>query len=130
MQECDVKWVGVPIKFINDAVNALCLKRNEEVSIGSRLKIENRSMFATSAFYAVAGIIFFVLLVLTNFATHLGIIGIFRLVTANGLFTKRAWTVWFVIILFFVATTFSAFMIYNVLGTDYLLGIGDRKSVV
>lgn len=81
-------------------------------------------MFATSAFYAVAGIIFFVLLVLTNFAPHMGIIGIFSLVTAYGLFTKRAWTMWFVIILFFVATTFSAFMIYNVLGTDYLLGIG------
>jgi uncharacterized membrane protein (DUF2068 family) len=93
------------------------------VSIVSRLKTENRSLFATSAFYTVAGILFLVLLVLTPFALHLGIIGIFSLVTAYGLFTKRAWTIWFVVILFFVSTTFSAFTIYYFLGADSLLGL-------
>jgi uncharacterized membrane protein (DUF2068 family) len=101
-----------------------------KMSIGSRLKIDNRSMFATSAFYAVAGIVFLVLLASTGFAPHLGIIGIFSLVAAYGLFTKKAWTIWFVIILFFVATTFSAFTIYYFLGTDYFLGTGAIVYVV
>lgn len=91
--------------------------------LGSRLKIESKGMFATSAFYAIVGIIFFVLLVMASFAPHLGIIGIFSLVTAYGVFRKRAWAFWFVMILFFVGTTFSAFMIYNYLGTDYIIGM-------
>jgi hypothetical protein len=94
------------------------------VSIGSRLKIESKGIFATSAFYAISGIVFFVLLATASFAPHLGIIGLFSLVTAYGLFRKRAWTIWFVAVLFLVGTTFSAFMIYYALGTDFLLGIG------
>ena len=93
------------------------------MSLRSRLKIESKGMFATSAFYAIAGIIFFILLLTASFAPHLGIIGIFSLVTAYGVFRKRTWAIWFVVILFLVGTTFSAFMIYSTLGTDYLLGI-------
>lgn len=100
------------------------LKGLEKVSIRSRLKIESKGMFATSAFYALAGIIFFVLLPMASFAPYLGIIGIFSLVAAYGVFRKRAWVIWFVMILFFVGTTFSAVMIYNILQIDYLLGIG------
>ena len=94
------------------------------MSIGSRLKIESKGIFATTAFYAISGVVFFVLLAMASFAPHLGIIGLFSLVTAYGLFRKRAWTIWFVVVLFFVGTTFSAFMMYYVLGTDYLLGMG------
>lgn len=99
------------------------VKVNGKMSLGSRLKIESKGMFATSAFYAIVGIIFFVLLMMASFAPHLGIIGIFSLVTAYGVFRKRAWAIWFVMILFFVGTTFSAFMIYSILGADYILGI-------
>lgn len=99
------------------------LKGMKKVSIGSKLKIENRGMFATSAFYAIVGIIFFVVLPMASFAPHLAIIGIFSLATAYGVLRKRAWTIWFVAILFFVATTFSAFMIYNIPQIDLLLGI-------
>jgi hypothetical protein len=94
------------------------------MSIGSRLKIESMGMFATSVFYVIAGIIFFVLLPMASFAPYLGIIGIFSLVAAYGVFRKRAWVIWFVIILFFVGTTFSAVMIYNILQIDFLLGMG------
>lgn len=94
------------------------------VSVGSRLKIENKGMFATSAFYAAVGIIFLVLLVMANFPVHLAVIGIFSLITAYGLFRKRTWGPWLVVILFLVGTTFSAFMIYYVIGTDGLLGGG------
>jgi uncharacterized membrane protein (DUF2068 family) len=112
------------IRFINDTVTALCLKGNVEVSIVSKLKIESRGMFVTSAFYAAVGVVFFVLLAMAGFAPYLGIIGIFSLITAYGVFRKRAWAIWFVMILFFVGTTFSAVMIYYIPRIDYLLGIG------
>jgi uncharacterized membrane protein len=48
----------------------------------------------------------------------------FSLITAYGVLGKRVWTIWFVMILFFVGTTFSAFMIYNIPQIDYLLGVG------
>lgn len=100
------------------------VKRNAEVSVASKLKIESRGMFVTSAFYAAVGVIFFVLLVMAGFPPYLGIIGIFSLITAYGIFRKRAWTIWLVMILFFVGTTFSAVMIYYVLEIDYVLSIG------
>jgi hypothetical protein len=81
-------------------------------------------MLATSVFYAVVGIVFLVLMVVANFAPHIGIIGIFSLIAAYGIFRKRAWAIWFVIISFFVATTFSAVMIYDVLTRNLLLGLG------
>ena len=111
------------IKLINDTVNALSLKVNEKMSLGSRLKIESKGMFATFAFYAIAGIIFLVLLPIASFAPHLGIVGMFSLITAYGVLKKRVWAIWFVMILFFVGTTFSAFMIFNILQVGYLLGV-------
>jgi hypothetical protein len=106
------------------------LKVNGKMSLGSRLKIDSKGMLATSAFYAIVGIIFFVLLMMASFAPHLGIIGIFSLVTAYGVFRKRTWAIWFVMILFFVGTTFSAFMIYSILGADYILGISAIAYLV
>ena len=95
------------------------------MSIGSKLKIESMGMFATSVFYAVVGVIFFVLLPMASFAPYLAIIGIFSLITAYGVFRKRGWAIWFVVILFPVATTFSAVMIYNIMQIDALLGLGS-----
>ena len=100
------------------------------MSLGSRLKIESKGMFATFAFYAIAGIIFLVLLPIASFAPHLGIVGMFSLITAYGVLKKRVWAIWFVMILFFVGTTFSAFMIYYILQVDYLLGVSAIAYLV
>jgi uncharacterized membrane protein (DUF2068 family) len=80
-------------------------------------------MFATSVFYAVVGVIFLAVMFMADFPPHIGIIGIFSLVAAYGLYRKRAWAIWFVLILFFTGTAFSAFMIYDVLARDYILGV-------
>jgi hypothetical protein len=109
------------IKFINDDVNALWLKADGEMSLKSRLKIESVGMFVALIFYAVAGIILLAVLPLANFPPHIGIIGILSLLTAYGLFGKRAWTIWFVIIVFLVGTTFSVATLY--FGRDLLLDI-------
>jgi hypothetical protein len=94
------------------------------MSIGSKLKIDSRGMFATSVFYAVVGVVFLVLLPLAEFAPHVGIIGILSLATAYGVFRKRGWAFWFVVVLFFVSTTFSVFMIYSIFASDLIIGLG------
>ena len=89
------------------------------MSLKSRLKIDSMGVFITMIFYAVAGIIFLVMLPLSGFAPHIGIIGILSLIIALGLFGKRNWTIWLVAIVFLVATTFSVATLY--FGRDLIL---------
>jgi len=93
------------------------------MSLKSKLGKENIGTFATLAFYAVVGMVCFAVLPLANFPPHVGIIGILSLVTAYGLFKKRVWTIWLVVMLFFIATTFSAYTLYYLLGKDLLFDI-------
>jgi small-conductance mechanosensitive channel len=93
------------------------------MSFRSKLKIDNVGMFVALLFYAVVGIISFAALPMAGFPPHIGIIGILSLLTAYGLFRKRAWTIWFVVILFLTATTFSVITLYYYLGTDLILDI-------
>lgn len=83
-------------------------------------KIGSKGMFATSVFYAIVGIAFLVLLPMSGFAPHIGLMGIISLVTAYGLFTKRTWSFWLVAILFISLTTFAVLMIYDVMATELL----------
>jgi len=94
------------------------------MSITSRLNISDKGIFAAFLFYMIAGILFLVLLPLSNFAAHLGIIGILSLATAYALFQKRSWSIWTIAILFLVNTTFSAYTIYWYFGKDLLYSTG------
>jgi len=94
------------------------------MSIGSKLKVESKGMFATFIFYAIIGIVFLVWLPMADFAPHLALIGIFSLITAYGLIRKQTWTTWLILILFLGATTFSVFMISYVLTSDLILASG------
>jgi hypothetical protein len=91
------------------------------MSIMSR--IGSKGMFATSIFYTIVGIVFLVFLPITGFAPHIGLLGIISLVTAYGLFTKRTWSFWLVVILFVSYTTFALFMIYDVMARELLTGL-------
>jgi hypothetical protein len=92
--------------------------------VGSRLKLEGKGMLATSVFYSVVGAAFLVWMFLTSFPVHLGIIAVFSLITAYALTRKRSWAVWFVLVSFFTATTFAAFIIYGFVMSNLLLGLG------
>jgi hypothetical protein len=92
------------------------------MSFASKFNIESKGMFANFLFYAIIGMIFLALLPITDSPPHIGLIGIFSLITAYGVFKKRNWTIWFVVVLFFVATTFSVYMLYYYLLKDYLIG--------
>ena len=112
------------IRFINSVINALRLKASQQMSLKSKLNISDKGIFAAFLFYTIAGILFLTLLPLSNFASHLGIIGILSLATAYGLFQKRTWSIWTIAILFLVATSFSAYTIYWFFGKDLLYLIG------
>jgi hypothetical protein len=81
-------------------------------------RIGNKGIFATSVFYATVGIILLILLPMSGFAPHIGLLGIISLVTAYGFFRKRIWSFWLVVILFISATTFAVFVIYDVMATE------------
>lgn len=87
-------------------------------------------ILATGAFYAIVGIVCFVLLPMANFPPHVGILGILSLITAYGLFKKRVWTIWFIVMLFFIATTFSAYTLYYYIGGDLLLSMSTVAYLV
>lgn len=84
-------------------------------------KIESKGMFASSIFYAIVGVLLLAFLPLNDYAPHLGLLGLFSLGAAYGLFRKRFWSLWFVVILFFSGTAFASFMIYSILAKDLLL---------
>lgn len=94
------------------------------MSVGSKLRIESKGMLVALVFYAIVGVVYLVLLPIANFPPHIGIIATLSLVVAYGLFRKRIWTVWLIVLLSFVSTTFSSFVVYNVLAKDYILGLG------
>jgi len=93
------------------------------MSLGSKLKIESKGIFTAFVFYAVVGIICFIVLAMDFRLVHIGIIGIFSLITAYGLFKKRVWTIWFIVMLFFIVTTFSLYNLYYFLEKDLILDI-------
>jgi hypothetical protein len=80
-------------------------------------------MFTAFVFYAVAGIICFVVLAMDFGLVHIGIIGILSLITAYGLLMKREWTIWLIVMLFFIVTVFSIVNLYYSLGKDLILDI-------
>jgi len=86
-------------------------------------KIENKGMVVTSVFYAIVGVLFLALLLLNDFAPHLGLLAVFSLGAAYGLLTKRTWSLWLVVILFTSGTAFAAFMIYSALMNDLTISL-------
>ena len=94
------------------------------MSLKSKLKIENFGMFAASVFYTLVGVLCFTVLIIVDFRfVHIGIMGILSLITAYGLFKKRNWSLWVVVALFFIGTTFSAYTLYYTLGGDLFINI-------
>ena len=101
------------------------------MSLRSKLKVESVGMFVAFIFYAVVGITCFAVLALVDFSlVHIGIIGILSLITAYGLLKSRAWTLWVVIALLFIATTFSAYTLYFAFEKNLLLDVGTIAYLV
>jgi hypothetical protein len=101
------------------------------MSIASKLKMDSIGMMLALLFYAVVGIVCFVVMAIAYFPPHIGIIGIFSLVTAYGLFRKRSWTIWFVVVLFLTATVFATYTLYySILRQDLLFTVGALAYLI
>src|SRR3989337_2522710 len=101
------------------------------MSVESKLKIESKPIFLTTIFYAIIGVIFLVALPIEDFQPQLAINGIFSLLTAYGMFKKRNWSIYFVFILFFTGTAFSAVMLYwYYLHAEYLMIAGMAAYLI
>ncbi|NWF87186.1 hypothetical protein HXY32_05195 [Candidatus Bathyarchaeota archaeon] len=97
----------------------------------SKLKMEDAGIFAAAAFYTVVGIISFAVLAVVDFRlVHIGIIGILSLITAYGLFMKRSWSIWLIVMLFFIATTFSVYTLYYFGLQDLIFGLSMLAYLV
>ncbi len=94
------------------------------MALASKLQVDNLGLLATTAFYGVVGIIFLVLLAMSGFPPHIGLMGITSLIAAYGVFRKRFWSTWLVVALFFVATAFAFYTLYFVFATDILATAG------
>ncbi|MGB9740555.1 MAG: hypothetical protein ACP5IM_02180 [Candidatus Bathyarchaeia archaeon] len=100
------------------------------MSVRAKLKIESVGMLSVSVFYLVVGALCFFVLA-TNFRLiHIGIIGVFSLITSYGVFKKRFWAMWSAIILLFMATVFSATILYFFFGKDLVLDLGSVVYLV
>ncbi len=74
-------------------------------------------------FYIVSGVLLLVALPFSNYAPHLGFIGIVSLVTAYSLFAKRAWAPWLVIVLLIVNNVFTIYTLAMVGFSNLLVGL-------
>jgi len=93
------------------------------VELISKLKTENKFSIANIAFYGLAGLILLIMLPLSGFPPHIGLLGITSLIAAYGLLTRRFWTGWLVVVLFFVVTASVIYTLYYILGTDILSSV-------
>lgn len=78
----------------------------------SRLGIEYTGMLFFILFYLVAAVANFVILgIYEPGLFHVGLVAVLSLLAAFGLYRLRRWSLWFVVGLFFIATTYGATML-------------------
>ena len=100
------------------------VKANHKCNLASKIKTQTPTSLASIAFYGIAGIIFLIMLPLSGFPPHVGLIGITSIFAAYGLLIQRKWANWLVAALFFVATVFSLYTLYFVISTDIVAAAG------
>ena len=66
----------------------------------------------SSLFYATSGV-WFLSIVNVSALLNVAILAVLSLITACGLFHMKKWSIWLVVILFFLGTTFGATTLYN-----------------
>jgi hypothetical protein len=99
------------------------------MSIVSRLT-ESKGFLLVSVFYLVVAVLSFAVLAMTGLPPHMGVIGVFSLAAGYGLLMRRGWSLYLVVILFFVATVFSLYMLYYELMKDVTISLGTTSYLV
>jgi ABC-type thiamin/hydroxymethylpyrimidine transport system permease subunit len=92
-------------------------KEGGEMGLRSRLGIEYKGMFFFAVFYLVAGVVNFIIWGTYGLSLfHVALVAVLSLVAAFGVYQMQSWSLWLVIGLFFITTTYGAFMVNVFLG--------------
>lgn len=95
------------------------LKEGFIMDLASILKMEHKGLFFFALFYLVAGILNLLVLVVFDWGLfHIGLVSVLSFVAAFGLYRLQSWTLWPVLALFLIATTYIALML-NAFVTNY-----------
>jgi len=82
------------------------------MGLRSKLQIEYKGMFFFAIFYLITGVVNFTILGIYGLALfHIALVAILSLITAFGVYRLQSWSLWFVVGLFFIATTHIALML-------------------
>ena len=83
------------------------------MALKSKLKIESTPIFVFLIFYVIAAIGNLYILTVNGVAmVHTAIIAILSLLTAYGLYKMEKWSLWLVVVLFFIGNTFGLVTLY------------------
>jgi len=84
------------------------------MALKEKLKIESTPIFVFLIFYIIAAIGNLYILATNDFAmVDTAIIAILSLITAYGLYRMERWSLWLIVILFFIGNTFGFVTLYN-----------------
>lgn len=100
------------------------------LNFASKLKNEKPFTLAAIAFYGLAGLILLIMLPLSNYPPHIGLLGVTSLIAAYGLLKKRFWATWLVAVLFFVITASVVYTLYYIISTDLLATVAMGAYLV
>ena len=75
-------------------------------------KLTHKGLALFSVFYLVAGIGNIIILVMNNFnPPHVALVALLSLISAIGIYRLEKWSLWLVVALFFIVTTYGSFML-------------------
>lgn len=78
-----------------------------------KLEITHRGIFVFAIFYLIVGILNFVVLATHGLGLfHVALVAVLSLITAFGLYKLQRWSLWLVVALFFIATSYGAFTLH------------------
>lgn len=84
------------------------------MSIQTKMKALSSAQLLATIFYAATGILLLAFLPLSGFPPHVGFLGIFSLLVAYSLLSKRAWAPWLIFVLLITNSVFSLYTLYAV----------------
>ena len=94
------------------------------MSITAKFKNLTRPEQLSIVFYIVSGAFLLALLPFSGFAPHLGLIGVFSIITGVIVLMKRGWAVWFVMVQVITALVFAFWTMVSVGSSNWLIVAG------
>lgn len=75
-------------------------------------KLTHKGLVIFTVFYLVAGIGNIIILVMNNFnPPHVALVALLSLISAVGIYRLEKWSLWLVVALSFIVTTYGSFML-------------------